>query len=197
MALAHVGGGNFLDLNEVEDPNRQRRLGGRRAHLIPYVGKKEEVHVNAYVTFVSLFRIYYGLQRTVGGPRTEVIERVNVGTFERDESVAPYWYLSDAMSELERGEDRRSWAFEEVPYVEVDDKEDYDEVLRLMEIASEDGAWEKSGLYDFRDEPPSYSGTVEEYEIDSMKYEAEQTLDYMFQGDEWKEAYETLATEED
>jgi hypothetical protein len=30
-----------------------------------------------------------------------------------------------------------------------------------------------------------------------MKYEAEQTLDYMFQGDEWKEAYETLATEED
>ena len=83
-------------------------------------------------------------------------------------------------------------AFEEVPFVEVTSKKDYDEALKAMGEAVEDGDWEKPGLYDFRDEPPSYVGSVEDYEMDELERAADDAFELMFQGDEWKEAYEKL-----
>ena len=52
------------------------------------------------------------------------------------------------------------------------------------------------GVYDFRDSPPTQSyESVEAYESSSLEFEAEQILEYMFQGDEWKAALRKLIPE--
>lgn len=175
--IKQVGAGEFIDTDLVDDPQPDvlpRRVGFPRPRIY------------AYVEFPSLERVRYGLYRTTGGPTGGVTESQRVGEYGR-EPLAQYWEFGDAIKEV--GE---RWAFEEVPFVEVSSKKDYDKVLEAMEIDPRDGDWTKPGLYDFRDEPPTFQDTVEAYELSSMEDEAEQALEFMFQGDEWKEAYAKL-----
>jgi hypothetical protein len=50
----------------------------------------------------------------------------------------------------------------------------------LLEISKDESAWEKPGLYDFRDSPPTYSYSVDDYERESMKDAAERAIEDMF-----------------
>jgi hypothetical protein len=118
---------------------------------------------------------------TVGGPRDEILARKKIGWTDSAGSFAQYWDFRDALDSV--GE---KYVFEEDPFVEVSEEDDYNEALEAMEIPLKDGEWVKAGLYDFRDHPPTYSGTVETYERESMKYEAERALEDMFESDEWK-----------
>jgi hypothetical protein len=68
-------------------------------------------------------------------------------------------------------------------------------VLDLLDRTPPDGDWQGKGLYDFRDDPPSFQGSVEDYELEEMKRAAEEAFDFMFQGDEWEDAYRELAAE--
>jgi hypothetical protein len=116
------------------------------------------------------------------------------------EPIARYWEYGLALEEIEKAAKRKKETlrlFEEEPYVEVTDEEDYDAALEALGLDAEDGAWEKPGLYDFRDDPPTYVSSVEDYELESMTEAADQAFEFMFQGEEWEDAYKALAEEEE
>jgi hypothetical protein len=159
--------------------------------LRKWVEEARATRIYAYVEFRGLSRLAYGLMMTTGGPRDRVLASEEIGGYESVEGIAPYWYFRNAITEI-----GKKYVFEENPFVEVDDEDDYNEVLEAMSISKEDGGWEKPGLYDFRESPPSYSGTVEAYEQESMKYEAERALEDLFENDEWETACKTLLEDE-
>jgi len=154
------------------------------------------VHVYAYARFRSLEHVAYGLYRTTGGPRDEQVDSEQVGEYGM-EPIAPYWDINDALKEL--GKDSQH-AFEEVPFVEVDSEDSYNEACEALgyeDTYGDDAAWpsdyKEPGLYDFRDDPPSFVSSVEDYELDEMKQAAEDAIEFMFQGNEWEEAFTALA----
>lgn len=160
--------------------------------LRTWVQEVRATRIYAYVEFHGLYRLSYGLRLTAGGPRDEVLATEQIGSQEL-ENPAPYWEFRDALKEMRSGRDF-AW---QVPLVEVSDKDEYDEALEAMDILPKDGAWERPGLYDFQDSPPTYSGTVEDYELESMTFEAEQAFDAYFQDDDaWREVCETLLQDE-
>jgi hypothetical protein len=115
--------------------------------------------------------------------------------------LAPYWEFAVALDEIEganrakRSSER--YKFEEVPYVEVETAEDYDEALEALGVEDdEEGDWRGPGLYDFRDDPPTFQGSVEKHELEEMTMAADDAIEFMFQGEEWQEAYEKLAQED-
>lgn len=163
--------------------------------LRTWVQEARATRIYAYVEFYGLYRLSYGLRLTAGGPRDEVLATEQIGSQEL-ENPAPYWEFRDALKEIQTDAARGDFA-SEIPLVEVSDKGEYDEALEAMDIPPRDGAWKRPGLYDFQESPPTYSGTVEDYERESMKYEAEQAFDAYFQDDDaWREVCETLLQDE-
>jgi hypothetical protein len=167
MTIEHIGSGQFIDTEPVED---------------------EEEHIYAYASFRSLEHVAFGLFKTKGGPKAVQIDHEEVGEYGM-EPLAPYWEFGHA---LEMFEGQSKWGFEDQPFVEVTSERDYDDALEALDIKQSDGNWEKPGLYDFRDKPPTFFATVEEYEMGEFERAAEDAFDFMFQGDEWKDAYEKL-----
>lgn len=163
-----------------------------------------DVRAYGYVRFYSFERADYGVFISTEGPKGEWKESAAVGNT-RFDGIAPYGTFGDAIGEV-----NDKSMFEEVPLVEVLLEEDYAKAVlaqlgenlddpgswkltSLQEV--KDGDWEGPGLYDFRDKPPTFSGTVDEYEVADMEFWAEDTLDYMYQGDEWKSTLRTLLAE--
>lgn len=182
--IIHTGGGIFVDTEPVAAPEGME--------------DDPDVRIYAYANFRSLEHVSFGLHRTDGGPQDDEIDSVKVGEYGM-EPIASFWDVGDAIKELERetgGRRERRWIFEENPFVEVTDEEDYNDALEALGI-TEETAWEGPGLYDFRDDPPSFQGSVEDYELDEMKDAADQAIEFMFQGDEWEDAYRDLVEEED
>ena len=177
--IIHTGNGVFVDTEPVAAPEG--------------IEDDPNVHIYAFAFFRSLEHVRYGLFRTEGGPQDKEIDSEDVGQYGM-EPLNPYWEFADAIKELEAGSEH---SFEETPAVEVTSKEDYDEALDELDIAHEDGDWQGPGLYDFRDEPPSFFGTTEDMELDDMERAADDAFEFMFQGDEWEEAYKNLAAEEE
>jgi hypothetical protein len=167
-------GDAVLDVIESLQAYKTKRL---RA----WVEEARATRIYAYVDFRGLSSLTYGLMITVGGPRDEILARKKIGWTDSGWSFAQYWDFRDALDSV-----GKKYVFEEDPFVEVSEEDDYNEALEAMEIPLKDGEWVKAGLYDFRDHPPTYSGTVETYERESMKYEAERALEDMFESDEWK-----------
>ena len=155
--------------------------------LRKWVEEARATRIYAYVEFRGNSRLAYGLMMTVGGPRDRVLASEEVGGYETGEGIASYWYFHDALDEV-----GKKYVFEDEPFVEVDDEDEYNEALELMNIPKSDSEWVKPGLYDFRDHPPSYSGTVEAYVQESMKYEAERALEDLFENEDWDTACKTL-----
>jgi hypothetical protein len=168
--IIDVGDGMFIDTDPVDAPEGM-----------------PNAHIYAYAQMSSLERVSYGLLRTKGGPKDEEIESMKVGSYGM-ESLAPFWEFGHALDAIDS-----EHAFEETPFVEVENEEDYDEACEA--IGCSDSQWEKPGLYDFRDDPPTYVGTVEKYEAEEMTEAADEAIDFMFQGDEWEDVYRELAAE--
>jgi len=166
--LIDVGDDMFVDMDPIEAPE-----GMPAARIF------------AYAQFHSMERVSYGLMLTKGGPEDEEIESMKVGSYGM-EPLAPFREFNDAMDALDREE-----SFEEVPLVEIESQDDYDT------LGFDESQWEKPGLYDFRDDPPTYAGTVEDYEHEEMERAAEEAIDFMFQGDEWEDVYRELAAAEE
>jgi hypothetical protein len=183
MKIIDAGEGTFLDSEPVEAPED--------------TPDDPNMHVYAYAHFSSLERVSYGLRRTKGGPEDEEIESVKVSGYSM-EPIALFWEFGDAIDVI-----GSKHAFEETPLVEIENEEDYNQALEALEpvtgrvqVGLRDSQWEKPGLYDFRDDPPTYAGTVEKYELEEMMTAAEEAIDFMFQGDEWEDAYHQLGGEE-
>jgi hypothetical protein len=181
MAIIHVGNARFID----GDP-----AGTGQPPLDIY----------PYADFRSLEHVSFGLVLTTGGPEGDEIDSVQVGQYGMD-PLAPYWEFAVALDEIEganrakRSSER--YKFEEVPYVEVETAEDYDEALKALGVEDdEEGDWRGPGLYDFRDDPPTFQGSVEKHELEEMTMAADDAIEFMFQGEEWQEAYEKLAQED-
>ncbi len=158
--------------------------------LRAWVEEARSTRVYAYVWFHGLARLSYGLWMTTGGPRDEIIAHEEVGQYELAD-FAPYWEFDDALREIKRKPSLR-YALREDPMVKINDEDEYNEALAVMDLPPEGGVWVKPGLYDFRDRPPTYSGTLDDYRRDSMRQEAEKMLGYLFESDEIKSACKTL-----
>lgn len=188
--LASVRGGRSLGdavLDTIES-----LPASKTAKLKTWIEEARGTRIYAYVEFHSTSRLSYGLMLTEGSPKDSVVAWEEVGTLEMD-NLAPYWGWRQARREIEQKSYLRPhMMFDEEPMVEVSDKEEYDEALVAMNIELSEGAWKKPGLYDFRDSPPTYSGTIEDYEREAMKYEAERTLEYMFDGGNLEDACDAL-----
>lgn len=168
--------------------------------LRAWVEEAKSGHIYAYVQFYSVFRFSYGLIMTTGGPRDRLIATEEIGENEID-NVRPKWDFSDAIRAARmmgragglgtRAAKVRGY-FEEKPMVEVDNENEYDQVLVAMDISLEDGAWEGPGIYNFHNSPPSYQGTLDDYEREAMMEEAEATLATLFASEDVRYACETL-----
>jgi hypothetical protein len=181
--IEHIGNGVFVDLDPVDSPDG---------------AADPDVRIYAYAEFRSLEHVSFGLARTgSSGFRTRTKGKESFNDYEEVgeygmEPLNPFMYFDDAMEDVRRGS---KFAFEEVPFVEIESEEQYEEALDALDV--EGHPWEGPGLYDFRDSPPSFAGTVEDSELEAMEYAADDALDFMFQSDEWEEAYARLAEEED
>lgn len=159
-----------------------------------------------YVTFPSLERAHYGILATRGNAGEDEVESVQAGSVGEIEDLAPSMGVEDALRLIETGQEL---TFEEYPFVEVNTKMDYDELVAaaagLPNVPTQKptrkdwspiskkkpegkwSAWEGVGVYDFRDSPPSrHAASVEEYQSAGMDAEATQIIDMMFQGDGWR-----------
>ena len=178
MAIKHLGSGYFIDTDPIEPPKG--------------VSAPAEGRIYAYASFRSLEHVSYGLTLRTDPDQPE-IDSIEVGEYGM-EPVSQYQEFRDALHEIERGSKH---AFEEVPYVEITSEDEYNEALDALEIEEGEGdLFDGPGLYDFRDSPPTYQGTVEENELTDLEHAADEALDFMFQGEEWEESYADLAEEE-
>lgn len=177
--IIHLGNAVFVDTDPVDPPE------GSEA--------PPEGHIYPYAEFRSLEHVSYGLRLTAGGPRGEEVDSIEVGQYGM-EPLSPYWEFGDALKEIGRG---ASHAFEDVPYVEIETEEQYNEVLDALKLEEDEGdIFDGPGLYDFRDSPPTYQGTVEDNELEDMSSAADDAFDFMFQGEEWEDAYGKLAEDD-
>lgn len=190
MALVYVGEATFVDKDPVDLTEHAPREWSPR-------GKMPKIYW--YVRFRSLERAEYGLALLRSGPRSKWLDHKEVREvmFEPT-AIAPYFQFSEGLSELQSG---HKYGFEEVPFVEVENEEDYNLALvaflenqegprdwspevRKKKRIKEESNWKGPGLYDFRDMTRG-AKSVEEYEKDSMEYWAKDALDSSYD-DDWE-----------
>jgi hypothetical protein len=172
--LAAMGAGrSFSDavLDTIESMPRSKTK-----KLRAWVEEARGTHIYKYVRFLDEGdRVSYGLMLTAGSPYDEAIAREHIDYhFLGDNFATNFQSFSDAFLALVNKFPKHAAFFEENPLVEIKSEKDYDAVLFEMNLES--SAWEKPGLYDFRDEPPSYAGTVESYLQGATEAEAEDVL---------------------
>ena len=198
--IVYAGNSIFVDAEPLSEDEIREVL------IHDWSPKLKDVKVHAVVNFSSLERAYYGLSILEKGPKSKPVVSVDVG-MQTFENVAPLNDLSEAIEELSVG--HRS-GFEEFPFVEISTLIDYDRVLVHSEDVRAEAphawspkkkkgdyqAWGGPGVYDLRDKPPTkHAKSVEAYEIEGMKFWATDTIDFMFQGEEWKEKLKDLFAE--
>lgn len=198
MALVYVGEATFVDKDPVDLKEHAPREWSPR-------GKMPKIYW--YASFPSLERGNYGLAVLKSGPKSAWLDHEEVREVGFDPTaIAPYMDFNEGLSELRK---EHQYAFEEVPFVEVKKKEDYDiafltwkgiegpeemtsqERRRIMDFElKRESNWKGPGLYDFRDMTRG-AKSVEQYEIDSMEYWANDLLDGGYD-DDWESALHKL-----
>jgi hypothetical protein len=154
--------------------------GSATRRIRAWVDEARGTHVYRYVRFHGDY-VTYGLVLTAGGPEDKAIARERIGEHYLPDDFIRYWKSSDAIRDIANHYPKHAWLFEESPFVNIESKGDYD--AAIFELNIEGGGWRKPGLYDFRDEPPSYHGTVDEYVRDAVRAEAEDVLSSMDEDD--------------
>lgn len=167
--------------------------------LRDWVELAKGTHIYAYVEFTSGDHLIYGLVRTTGGPKDRILDRKEIGGWEF--AGAPYWEFYDAykamdatLSRESRHSERQriSFLFADNPMVEVREEGDYEDTLKLLDLSPKANGWEGPGLYDFRDSPPSYSGSLLNYTREAMKEAAATAIQDMWDNESWEPACEIL-----
>ncbi len=194
MSVVHVSGALFMDSGAI---SAEDILTEAPKDWFPGLSL---FNIYPYGEFSSLERAYYGLAAVKGEPASKWLASAATGTMEM-ENPAPLTEFSEALELLE---EERDHLFEDSPFVEVKREEDYNRALAVilnLEIPrsikawspiikkklERESSWMGPGVYDFRDEPPSHhADTVAAYEIEGLGFEADNIIEYMFQGDEWK-----------
>jgi len=197
MALKHRGNAVFVDEDPV-DVSEMELVHPK--DWIPWYKKMDlgDWNFYPYVEFPSLERAYYGLVLYKGKKFDFSIHESVDRPMLWNEPLAPVNDFGEAIRGLEKG----SHSFEEYPYVEVKSVEEYHMLLEARDpiIHPKDwypgtkrkkpdfGDWKGPGVYDVRDNPPTKSyKSVDDYQLQSMEHAADETLEFMFQGDEWKD----------
>lgn len=175
MAIEHIGEGTFFDTELVDAPE-----GAPQANIYPYA------------VFRSLEHVSFGLMLCGRSCADDEIARQEVGQYGM-EPLARYWEFREALRAIE-SERGRGGMFEDEPFVEVRTEREYKEALKALGLDESD--FEGNGLYDFRDEPPTFVESVENYELEELERAADEALDFMFQGEEWEDVYRDLAEED-
>lgn len=207
MALKHVGDGRFVD----DEPLSLKMI--REAAPQAWPSDLERYSIFPWVEFYSLERAGYGLM-AIGEGKPSVSEEVREQQFDPS-TIAPLTEIAEVLKTLEAGE---RYLVEEFPFSEITEASDYRKAIAAclkikdFEVSpldwsprstSRDGMrvkyesqWTGPGVYDMRECPPAkHADSVEEYELESMEAEADDVIDYMFQGDEWKESLRDLISE--
>lgn len=148
----------------------------KTAKLRAWVHEARGSHIYPYVRFQN-DNVWYGLMLTTGGPKDRAIAREALGEHYLSDDFAEYWDFSDAIAGIVNKFPKHMFLFDDNPFVEIKTKKDYDRAI--SEMNHESSGWEKPGLYDFRDEPPSYYSTVEDFVRVAIIAEAEDVLSSM------------------
>lgn len=192
MTIKHRGEAMFIDDDPAypEDPQAQRIRRKAWRPGLPEFFRKMKIY--AYVEFPSLERYEAGLAAIEGDPKTgkwlDSIE-ITYGAFETPR--APLTEYGEAFDAIEEEE---GWMLEEFPFVEIKNKKDYVGAAKLTTmIESPEENWDGPGVYDLHDRPfTKQYDSVEEYELASLEDEAEHLVDFIFQGEEWKQKLVSL-----
>lgn len=165
--------------------------------------EKAGVRFVPWVEFYSLERAGVGVLAVEGDPTSgRILATKELKEIPYFEPLAPLHEFKDALEALVRGND---FVFEEHPFGPIENKEDFIQVLKAMNLPPEDEPFEGPGIYDFRDKPPSKSDdSAEDYERGSLEQETGHLIDYIFtggimgsdlSGEEWKKALIELMEE--
>lgn len=213
MAIKHLGNAFFIDDRpitpkdwlETREGRRKlaKRWGSATHRALKWLdqaadeGKKISIH--PYAEFHWLERAGIGVALIEGD---KVVDSIELKETSYSEPIARYLPYDLISSELK---DAKPWIFEEMGWVEIRNKQDWDLLKEAHENAYkreiEDTEYDGPGLYDGRDMLKAY-GSVEELEISDMESEADDLIEYMFsgglmgsdlRGNEWIEAFEKLA----
>ena len=163
-----------LDVIQILPESKTRKLR-------TWVDEARGTHIYAYVAFFPNDHVSYGLLLTKGGPLDEEIEYEEIRDYSLSEDFAKRWDFDDALREFVNSYPKQRQRFEEVPFVEIVRKQQYEKLL--SEMGLEDSDWSKPGLYDLRDEPPSYVMSVKEYVAECVREEAQQAISNVFDDD--------------
>jgi len=200
--LVQTKPGTFVDTDEIA-PEDVKSVATQDDNDFPTLSTFK---FYPYVTFTSLERANYGIIATRGKAGAKEVESVQIGSIGEIEDLASLLTMDTALRLIETGTEYR---FEEDPFVEVTTKEDYTELaeaagvpsIRLTprvtrkdwsprpgkELRATVSNWEGSGVYDFREMPPTrHAASVEEYQRQGMEFESEQIIEMMFQGYGWQ-----------
>ncbi len=147
--------------------------GSKTKKLRAWVEEARGTHVYPYVWFRG-DNVTYGLMLTTGGPGDKAIARESMGEHYLPDDFVKFWNFLDAIEEIINKFPKHAKLFKENPLVNVRHEKQYEEALSEMSLEGSD--WKKPGLYDFRDEPPSFFATVEDHVKDAVKREAKDVL---------------------
>ncbi len=156
--------------------------GSRTKKLRAWVEEVRGTHVYPYVRFRG-DHMTYGLLLTTGGPEDKAIAREQIGEHYLPENFVGFWSALGAIEEIANKYPKYAHLFRVNPFVHVRHEKEYDAAISEMNLEVEGSGWEKPGLYDFRDEPPSFVTTVEDYVKEAVKRKAKDVLGSLEQDD--------------
>jgi hypothetical protein len=195
MALVNVGGSVFVDEAKVDFEKLPPK---------DWFPGMADLAVYPYAKFPSLERVEWGLALTEGRPTDKWLDWQKVGDDRFNEPVAPLIDIKDAQRLLDLG---RQGALEENPFAELQDEDDYLELLATqmregirgietwpadkLERVRDESKWMGPGVYDLRD-MTRHKESVEEYEREGMAFWADHIVDEMFYDDKWVQELKDL-----
>ena len=162
MSIEHISGTLFMDSDAI---SAEDILTEAPKDWFPGLSS---LNIYPYVEFSSLERAYYGLAAVKGNPTSKWISSAMTETM-LIQDPAPLTDFGEALVMLEQ---ERDHLFEEFPFVEVTNEDDYNRVLAMIinvpvpksvkdwspiikKKLERESSWMGPGVYDFRDEPPA------------------------------------------
>lgn len=167
----------------------------------------EGLAIHPYAEWPSLERVSVGLALVrKKGKKVEVVDQVELKEIGYGE---PRAFVHDIKDIADAG----PYLFEEYPFVEIGNKDDWDVLADIHRTGYinqwGEGEYKKRGIkyqgpgvYDGRDMGKAYKSALD-YEMSDLETESDDVMDYIFsggllrsdlQGDEWVKAFETLLT---
>lgn len=216
MAAIHIADATWISSEAVTPKDwvapRKKMSWRRKSPKTAEVEKwlemgKKGLAIHAYADWPSLERVQVGLALVKReGDGLEILNTVELKEIQYNEPRG-------MVHELENIRGAGAYVFEEFPFVEIRNKDDWDVLADIHrtdyvkqwgeeEYKKRGIKYQGPGVYDGRDMGKEYKSALD-YEMSDLETESDDVMDYIFsgglmpsdlQGDEWVKAFDTLLT---